>query len=140
MFLGLSGDQWLDIGLSLVTVVLAAVIGRWLVNLLLGRLGNWLAGRTATSLDDTILEAIRPPLYWALLVLALNAAVGRLDFVSASLEAFLQDLFFVLNAVIVMVLAGRLAHYLMLWYGREMAARTETNLDEQLLPFFRVDV
>jgi len=136
-FLGLTADQWIDLGLSLLLVAGTVVIGRWLVNFLLGRLAGRLARRTGTSLDDVILTAVRLPLYWFLIVLALKTAVGRLDFVPNSWDQSLDDLFFVLNAAVGFIFLGRLVHNLFIWYGREMAVRTETDLDEQLMPFFR---
>jgi len=137
MFLGLTGDQWTDLGLSLLIVVVTIVIGRWLVNLLFDRLANRMARRTRTTLDDAVLTATRPPLYWLLIILACKMALGRLDFVPASWDDALRTLFFVLDVVVGFVFAGRLIHHLLIWYGQEMASRTETNLDEQLLPFFR---
>ena len=136
-FLGLVKDQWISLGVSLLMVAAAAILGRWLLDLVLGRLVERLTQRTRTSLDDSLLSAVRPPLYWLLLLLVLKAAVGRLDFLPGSWEGPLDDLFFILDVTLGFLFVGRLAHYLMVWYGQEMAVRTETNLDEQLLPFFR---
>jgi small-conductance mechanosensitive channel len=136
-FVGLNRDQWIDLGVSLLIVATAAVIGRWLLRILLDRLANRLAKRTETTLDDALLKAVRPPLYWLLLLIILRAAVFRLDFLPSSWDQPLKDLFYAADIVIGFIFIGRLIHHLMIWYGKEMAIRTETNLDEQLLPFFR---
>jgi MscS family membrane protein len=136
-FLGLMTDQWISLGVSLLMVVLAALIGRLLLDLVLGRLVERLTQRTTTSLDDSLLTAVRPPLYWLLVLLVLKAATARLEFLPATWQEPLDDLFFVLDVALGFAFVGRLAHHLMVWYGQEMAVRTETTLDEQLLPFFR---
>jgi MscS family membrane protein len=136
-FLGLITDQWIDLGLSVLFVVGTALVGSWLVDTLLGRLVGRLTRRTSTSLDDAILAAVRPPLYWLIVLIVLKAAVARLDFVPASWNESLDTGFFILDVLVGFVFAGRLIHYLFIWYGQEMAARTETKLDEQLIPFFR---
>jgi MscS family membrane protein len=136
-FLGLLADQWISLGVSVLMVVAAAILGRWLLDLVLGRLVQGLTQRTSTSLDDSLLTAVRPPLYWLLVLLVLKAALARLDFLPGSWQGPLEDLFFALDVVLGFLFVGRLAHHMMIWYGQEMATRTETNLDEQLLPFFR---
>lgn len=136
-FLGLTTDQWIDLGLSILMVVAALVVGRWLLKLFLDRLVSRLTQRTDTGFDDAVLTAVRPPLYWVLVLIVIKAAVARLDFLPAPWEKPLGDLYFAFDVMIGFILIGRLMHYLMAWYGKEMAVRTETNLDEQLLPFFR---
>ena len=136
MFLGLTTAQWTDLGLSILVFVAAASIGRLLVAILLDRGGRWLAQRTRSSLDDVILDAVRLPLFWLIVVIALRVAVARLDFVPESWESWLTDVFFILYLGVGFVFAWRLIFNLFVWYGKEMAAHTETDLDEQLMPFF----
>ena len=135
--LGLTVDQWIDVGLSALIVLGAALIGRWLVNLLLGRFASHLAKRTSSSLDDTIIQAVRIPLYLLIVFVALKIAIVRLDVVPASWDDPLDSIFFVLNLSVGFIFAWRLLHSLFDWYGQEMAMRTKTDLDEQLMPFFR---
>ena len=135
--LGLTVDQWIDVGLSALIVLGAALIGRWLVNLLLGRFASHLAKRTSSSLDDTIIQAVRIPLYLLIVFVALKIAIVRLDVVPASWDDPLDSIFFVLNLSVGFIFAWRLIHSLFDWYGQEMAMRTKTDLDEQLMPFFR---
>ncbi len=135
--LGLTTSEWTEIGLSALIVVVAALVGRLLVSLLLDQGARRLAKRTSTTLDDAILRAVRPPLVWLIAVLALRIAIARLTFLPTSWRSPLSDLFFVLYLLLAFVFAWRLLSNLFTWYGREMARRTETPLDEQLMPFFR---
>jgi MscS family membrane protein len=136
-FLGLTSAEWTDLGTSALIVMGAVVIGRALVAFLFDRGARWLAGHTRTTLDDVILDAIRPPAFWLVVLIALRVAIGRLEFLPQSWDDWLPDVFFVLYLTVGFTLVWRLTANLFTWYGKEMAARTETKLDEQLMPFFR---
>jgi small-conductance mechanosensitive channel len=136
-FLGLTNPQWIDLGISVLFSVAVVVLGRRLVDFLMGPVASRLAQRTSTTLDDAVLGAVRLPLYWFLVLLALKVAIGRLDFVPESWSEPLDTFFYLLNVLVGFVLLWRLVNDLFVWYGREIATHTETKLDEQLLPFFR---
>lgn len=136
-FLGLTINQWSEIGLSFLLVLVVVVIGRWLTMLVLERLADRLTGKTRTTLDDAIVDSIRTPLYLTAVVVALEIAVDRLDFIPITWEQPLEDLFFVFYLLVGLIFALRFTANLFRWYGREMTERTETPLDEQLVPFFR---
>ena len=136
-FLGLTNPQWIDLGISLLFSVAVVVLGRRVVDLLIGPVASRLAQRTSTTLDDAVLGALRSPLYWFLMLLVLKVSIGRLGFVPESWSEPLDNLFYLLNMLVGFFFMWRLVHDLFLWYGREIAAHTETKLDEQLLPFFR---
>jgi MscS family membrane protein len=64
-------------------------------------------------------------------------ALARLDFVSDSMRVILHDLFFLCYLAIGLMFAWRLTMGMFDWYGREIAARTQSNVDQHLMPFFR---
>jgi MscS family membrane protein len=130
--LGLTTSQWLDLGLSALIVVGAAIIGRFLVAFLFDGGARRLTKHTKTGLDDVVIQAVRSPAYWLLVVLALQVAIQRLDFAPQA-----GNTFSILYMLIGFTLAWRLISDLFIWYGKEMAQRTATDLDEQLMPFFR---
>ena len=136
-FLGLTSDQWFQIGISIVLVLLVIIVGRWLVTLLLDRSVRKIVGRTNTSLDDVLLDTIRMPLYWLLVILMLRFAIDRLDFLTQDWQQGIDNLFYILYFVVAFFFVWRFVGNVFLWYGKEIASRTETDLDEQLLPFFR---
>ena len=51
-FLGLTNPQWIDLGISLLFSVAVVVLGRRIVDLLMGPVASRLAQRTSTTLDD----------------------------------------------------------------------------------------
>jgi small-conductance mechanosensitive channel len=133
----LEASQWIDVGISIGILVITVFLGRHIVDWLLGRLMKSLTKQTKTLLDDAILYAIQLPLYWTLIVLAIRIGFGRLDFLPEMWEEPLTQFYFVLDVIVGFVFIWRLVSGLFQWYGKEMASKTETNLDEQLLPFFR---
>lgn len=137
VFLGLSGHQWMDIGFSLLFFGAVLFFGRWLVRVFVeGFLGR-LARRTKTGLDDALLEIFRLPLYLAALALAFNISYKRLDFLPDSWSVWIKDFSYTSYLVVGFVFAWRFIYYFFVWYEREMTVRTENDLDQQLMPFFR---
>ena len=136
-FLNLDIDRWIAIGISVIIVAAALIIGRLFVSLLLRRIIRPLVGRTDTTLDDTLLAAARGPLYWIVIVTALDISVARLDFVPDEWNKPVGDLIFVLYLLIGFVLIWRVVSGLFKWYGGQITKGSEMRLGEQLMPFFR---
>jgi MscS family membrane protein len=135
--LGLRADEWINLGIAVVSVVAALTLGRWAINLILKRWILSLVSRTRTTLDDALVESVRPPLYWYLVTVVAQAALNRLDFIPVRYAPAIDNTFFILYVLIGFTFLWRLISRLFQWYGRELAAKTETNLDEQLLPILR---
>jgi len=133
----LTTEQLVEVAISTLMVFAAIVIGRWLITLLVDRGIRRLVRRSKTSLDDSIVNAIRTPLYWLLVIIVTELAVKRLEFLPESWEFWLENAFYVLYLFTGFFLAGRLIHNLFMWYGKEMARKTDSELDDQLIPFFR---
>lgn len=136
-FLGLQSEQWLNLGISLLIVAAALILGRWVFRVLLDRVALRLIRRTRTTLDDAVLDALRLPLYLLGVVIAFQVALARLDFLPDTWDTGLGKIFYMLYLVVGFIFVWRFVQNVFNWYGREMAARAETNLVEQLLPFFR---
>jgi small-conductance mechanosensitive channel len=135
--LGLNADQWVDLGISIGAVLVTAVVGRWLIRVLLDRGLMSLTRRTQSSLDETVLNILRPPLYWLLLVLVLRISLERLDFVPVSWQGYYADVFFVLYLVLAVVVLYRAADGLTDWYAQVMADQAGERLERQWMPFIR---
>ena len=136
-FFEMTNGQWTDLGISVLIVVAAVLLGRWVIAFLLDRILGRLAGRTRNTLDDAIIAAAKPPLYWLIVVIAFQFSLDRLTFLDEGLNARLDNVYFVLYLLIVFSLVWRLVTHLAVWYGQEIAPRTESDLDEQMVPFFR---
>lgn len=134
--LGVATDYWQEIGLAVAILAGAAILAR-LVLLILDTYVARLARRTPTSFDDAFLDAIRVPLFWAIMFGALAIALNQLSFLPEDWREERADLIFVLYWLVGWVLLHKLVGNLMNWYGREMARRTESPIDESVVPFAR---
>ena len=74
-FWGLNATQWLNIGLSVLVLLLVPTIGRKLMSAWLGRIVHNVIGRTENTLDDAMIPAARGPLYALLFVAAAHWAL-----------------------------------------------------------------
>lgn len=132
---GLDSAQWTQIGISVLIVATALLLGRPLVRRLLFPLLRRLTGSTKSTLDDVFLDTLQGPAHWLLLVVAFEYALGRLDFITRLGGIALDDLFFVIYLAIIFLFTWRLVSSLFTWYIETQSTRTDTNLDQQLLPF-----
>lgn len=135
-FLGLNVAQWNQIGISALVILAALVLGRWVIRGLLIPLLRRFTRRTSGTLDDSVLDAIQYPAYWLLLLVSFEYALGRLDFIKSLAVLPLDDVSFILYALVFFIMAWRLVSGLFEWFMHEQAVRTDTDLDQQLLPFF----
>ena len=136
VFWGLSGQQWIEIGISIFILLAVLLLGRWVITLILEKLLFRITKRTKSDLDNQILNAARLPLYFLAVVLALDTALHRLSFLPGDWNNWLKDGFFILYFLVGFIFVWRLVTHFFRWYEEEMAQRTETNLDKQLFPFF----
>jgi MscS family membrane protein len=91
-FLGLPADDWINLGISLLTVLAGYLVGTWLIRRVLPQVVR----RTGTEIDDQLLDAAGPEVRWLVVLLALRFATTRLTFLGAGLKAVLGDVYYVL--------------------------------------------
>lgn len=133
----LTNQQWNDLGISLLILVVAIVVGRLVISLILNQGVRRLVSRTETTLDDTIFKAIKGPLHLFVVILAIDIGIRRLDFLPENWDAALDDIFYLLYFVIGTFFLIRLISGILDWYATTLADREDLNLTEQMLPFIR---
>jgi small-conductance mechanosensitive channel len=126
-FLGLSTSDWINLGISLLLVVLSYLAGTVLIRRILPPVVK----RTPAGLDDRLLEKLGPDLRWLLVVLSLRFATDRLTFVSARVKDLMGDAFFVVGLAIVMQAGWRLIDLVGQWYGDRSG---QAERDRELAP------
>lgn len=129
--------EWIEIGISAGIILFTFLFGRRILGFILDRLVKRITHQTNTTLDDTIVQTIKIPVYWLALAGAIQYGLGRLDFLTESWDFTLDDLYYVLYVVIIYLLTSRLVNNLVTWYGEERAPQTDSKLDEQVMPFLR---
>ena len=85
-FLGLTTEQWTNVGISVLIIVATAIFARPLISFLLDRIIKRITNRTNTNLDDVILDAVRGPLYWMVVFVGVNFALDRIQFISDAVK------------------------------------------------------
>ena len=131
-FLGLTVTSWIDLAISILIIVLFVYIGLKLLLALLKAVFR----RTKTSFDDEFLEYIERELKWLIVILvAGQAAVLRLDFLSDKVRLILEDIFFLLALGVIYIIVLRLIHFSTVWYRRKMLTADQRK---QLGPFIEM--
>ena len=136
-FWELTLNQWLNIGFAVGVFLLTVIFGRWIIKIFFGRILRRFTSFTKNTLDDAILEAIAPPIYWLALIYAFQFAHNSLSNVFEQLQFDFDQIYFVLFAFVGFIAAWRLIGNIANWYGGQLAKTGEVELGEQLLPFFR---
>ena len=104
---------------------------------LLDKIFARITGLTKSTLDNKLLDAARPPLYWLVIMLTAEAALKRLDFLTADYDVQISNVTFLLYSLLVTVTLWRVITTIANWYSSEIAAKTETPIDDQMVPFVR---
>ncbi|MFQ5886275.1 MAG: mechanosensitive ion channel family protein [Anaerolineae bacterium] len=125
-----------QLGIAALIVISAAILGR-IAMLLIDRVIIRWTGRTKTTLDDLIINTLRPPLFLVITLIGFQVAIGQLTFLDTAWIAVFDDLLFVAFVLVGYFLIYQLLKNLLEWYAENVAAKTEAKIDEQLVPFFR---
>lgn len=129
-------DNLLDLGEALLWLAGAAAVA-WLAMTIIDRILRRVTRRSRTRLDDLILSAVRPLVFIYVLLAGIRLALASLSFIPETWGPIISNIFFVAYFFAGFLLVYRLIGNLMDWYAHEVAHRTETALDEQVLPFLR---
>lgn len=137
MNISLTPEQWIDVGIAIIIFLATAILGRWIIKQLFQRVIRRLTGFTKTTLDDVILDAIAPPLYWLAVIYAFRFAFDRIAFIFDAAHFELAQLYFVLFLLVGFVVAWRLITNIAVWYEQRLSASDKMELGRQLSPFLR---
>lgn len=118
--LGLSGEDWINLLVSLLIILL----GVTLVARLLYRVLLRIARQTPTEYDDIILEAIQNQVIWLLWVLIFQWSTNRLIFLAASIKQWLNQLYATLYILIFSVIIWKLIDLGIQWYQEQHDQRS----------------
>ena len=124
------------------TIALAILIGSiilsWLVGFVLNMLSKRYFSKTKTHLDDVLVGAVKTPVRIAIIVAGVQFALKQVDIISDSkLQDSIESFFFAAYLLIIYAALLRLITSLASWYAEDVALKTETELDDKFLSFFR---
>ena len=125
----------IGIGIIIIVTILAAAILRLVVFSVIGRLTR----KTSTTLDDHLLKATRAPLRFLVYVFGLSVLFNYItarypEYVTEGISRVIDGIIYGLGVIVVAVLLIKVVSSILQWYGDTIAAKTETNLDNEFVP------
>ncbi len=109
-----------------------------IVRLILVLVRKWIASRTATRLDDLVIEVAERFARQIFVVLGLYIASRILD--AAYMGAWSQTadgIFFVIAVLLLSLFISKLVQATLHWYLAEIAAKNDSAVDEEIVPLVR---
>jgi len=122
-----------ELVISIVVVVLAAVYGGRLIIWLLGKLTR----RTKTDIDQVLLEAIKPQIGWLIAAIGFQIITSRLDFIEGAVETILENTYFILYLLVIVATAWRVGDAAVDWYEVKGGDELNKNLAQQVFPLLK---
>lgn len=127
-FLGLTADNWINLGISLLIIVIGYAIGTFVTR---GWVAKWVSGHTSSEFGEVLQEDIAPRIKWLIVIPAFYLATIRLDFISVGVKRVLGDVYFVLGLFLITLLVWSLTDVTYGYYRQKYA---KEGREEQILP------
>jgi MscS family membrane protein len=128
-------QQWL-IALG---IVLGSFIAGKIIYWIFGNVIKKFTSKTKTKLDDVIIDMIEEPIVFALILVGVSYAIRTLTLSNAVLT-WIRSVFQVLIVITIAWTLSRLFDALVKEYLVPLTEKSETDLDDQLLPILRKGV
>ena len=112
---GLSGEDWINLIIS----VLIAVAGIYILTGVVFLVLKKIVSRTGSQFDDRLLAAIGPQVRSFLVIIVVQFATDRLPFLAVSLKQFLGQIYYTLYIFIIVRLLWKLLDISLDWYGEK---------------------
>lgn len=124
-------NEW---GVFTTTVIVWLMIGG-IIYFILGPMVKMFTKRTKTDLDDKILTIIKGPVFWIILSYGIISSLEVLNFSWSVIHA-LELLYSVLIIILLCWIGFRIFKDVLISWGKSYAEKTDTQLDDVLLPLF----
>jgi MscS family membrane protein len=127
--LGLLVADWINLAISFLLVVLTVtLIGRLIFLILYS-----IAKRTGTKYDELYLRSIKPYFSWLLVVIVLNIATIRLQFLSPAFKQWLSQIYYIVIVGLVIIGLWKLIDIFTLWYKEKVKDQDERGGKEAVV-------
>jgi len=103
----------------------------------LGRILGRIARRTKSKLDEAIIDALKGPISWFILIIAVRVALERVDSLLGDWKTFVPDLYFILYLSLIVRIFWALIDVITKWFSDEMEKKAGTKLEKQWMPLLR---
>ncbi len=130
---GLS-QAWADLIVAIAIVILSYVLAK-AIKYFIANIAPHLVSKTRTSLDDHILKAINGPLQVFVMAVGIYVAFATINDLPGLVSDNMAAVIMIALIYIAAYLLFNLATALINWYKDEVASKTESELDDVLMPF-----
>lgn len=133
--LPLWAKELITIGTIIFFSLVTAVAVLWILDKIKVRL----ASKTSTQLDDKIIDAIKRPLFWLILIYGFSVLMGHLNGQFPDqvgwLYKYLKDATWLVAAIFITIIALRLINIVGVWVTKSIAERADSDVYAEFLPF-----
>ena len=129
-FLGLSSEDWINLVISLLVVLLGYLVAGWLVGVGL----RWLVLRSDIKVADIYLRKVESQLRWLIVIILAWVATFRLDFLSEAAIRLFQALYFTLFLWFVVYMVWELISHTVQLYETQIKTQHGDTKYESMLP------
>ncbi len=123
-----------EIGVFITTVLVWLVIGI-IIYFILDPIVKQFTKRTKTDLDDEILTIVKGPIFWIIFAWGVVSSLSVLNLPWVFINS-MNMLFKTLLIILAGWMAYRIFKDLILYWGKKYADKTETTIDDVMLPLF----
>ncbi|ODS36340.1 MAG: hypothetical protein A7316_11085 [Candidatus Altiarchaeales archaeon WOR_SM1_86-2] len=118
------------IGILIITAsLIAAKIIYWVIE-------KWLMGlatRTRTELDDKILGVLKKPVYYVVVLIGLQIALGYI--LVSTYAGYFESLMVIILIIVIAWTIANIVCAIIDDFGKKIAEKTESTLDDEAIPF-----
>jgi len=133
VFLGLTGEDWINLGLSALIFALGSLILSRIVRFILGLLVRSIPGNR----DDEFLAAVRRQIDLLISLLVLKYATDRLSFISVFWKETLNQIYFAAGILAIAVILWKLINLSFIWHKAKAVPDGQADHSASLRYLFR---
>jgi small-conductance mechanosensitive channel len=114
--LGLTGEDWINVGISLFLVFAGNLLGTIFAHVVL----RILVRRTDIEFEDTFLKATGSLLRLLIVILSLQFSTTRLTFISSYFQALASNIYLITEWLIILSIIWKLIDFFSQWYRQKL--------------------
>ncbi|MCK5127364.1 MAG: mechanosensitive ion channel family protein [candidate division Zixibacteria bacterium] len=119
-------------------ILIGTLIASYIVRLTMRFIAKRLAKKTKSQLDDVIIDSIKRPVFYMVLLFGFDYEFKYLhksyEFITDGTYGLLHGIVYTIGVIVATWLGMRLISNLGSWYSKNIASKTETKLDDEFIP------
>jgi MscS family membrane protein len=130
-------DEITQIIITIGVLIAALILSKPIINFILNTIVHRITKVTKSSLDDYLIEALKGPLRWELMLAISQYVILKITTWTDAQISSIGNIFFGFYIFVGVILAIKALNSLSEWYLEEISPTTNSDLDNQLIPFLR---